>query len=120
VPGGTTDSITAGVDSVEAAMTAAPADTSPGTVVAAAMPPPPPPPPPARTATAGVSVVPADAVISRAEDRGFVGLGRTELSVARGDSIVLEFRRPGYVPEQRAFRGEPIQVRLVPDSVMVN
>jgi eukaryotic-like serine/threonine-protein kinase len=80
---------------------------------------PPPPPPTARRMTAGVSVTPGDAVISRSSDRAFLGLGRAEVTVQSGDSLMLEFNRPGYVAERRAYRGEPLQVVLAPDSVTV-
>ena len=46
-------------------------------------------------------------------------LDRAELSVPDGDSIVLRLVRRGYVPRSVVFRGEPLAVTLVPDSVTV-
>lgn len=103
-------------------------DPQPTTPPPAPPPPPPPPPPPAAassppapagTRTAGIAVTPADAVISRADNGEYVGLGSAEISVARGDSVVLELSRQGYVRERRVFRGAPLNVTMRPDSVDV-
>ena len=94
-------------------------------------PPPPPPPPPVEEEpreetparpemqTASVIASPRDAFISRADEGSFLGLGSAQVSVAQGDSIVLEFNRAGYIPVRRVFRGEPLSVTLRPDSVQV-
>jgi hypothetical protein len=39
-----------------------------------------------------------------------------QLSVPAGDSVVLEFSRPGYVTERRTFKGSRLAVELTADS----
>jgi len=80
---------------------------------------PPPAPQPRPTRSAPVTVTPTDAVISQAGTGDYLGLGRTQLDVALGDSLLLDIRRDGYVPQRRAFIGAPLNVSLVPDSASV-
>jgi hypothetical protein len=70
-----------------------------------------------RTATLEVSP-PGTAIALVGADTGR-WLDRAELSVAAGDSVVLRLVRRGYVPRTVVFRGEPLSVALVPDSVTV-
>jgi hypothetical protein len=58
----------------------------------------------------------AIAVVGSDSDRW---LDRAELSVQEGDSVVLRVVHSGYVPRTVVFRGEPLSVALVPDSVTV-
>jgi serine/threonine protein kinase len=44
---------------------------------------------------------------------------QADFSVPEGDSLIVMFSRPGYLPEQRVFRGTDITVELRPDSVNV-
>jgi hypothetical protein len=41
----------------------------------------------------------------------------TELSVPEGDSVLVQFSRPGYVTATRTFKGSRLAVALQPDSV---
>jgi hypothetical protein len=70
--------------------------------------------------TAAVIAGPRGALIQRGDDYTILGVDSVEVSVERGDSVVLLFRRLGYVPEQRTFRGTPVSVRMRPDSVYVS
>jgi hypothetical protein len=58
-------------------------------------------------------------MITRAEDGQYLGLGSAVLSVARGDTTMLEFARTGYQSVRRPFTGAPLRVELLPDSVRV-
>lgn len=84
-----------------------------------ATPPPAAPPRPGPTRSARVTVSPPDAVITRASDGDYLGMGQAEVAVQSGETTVLEFARNGYVPQRRPFTGDPLQVFLVSDSVDV-
>lgn len=68
--------------------------------------------------TAVVRAGPEGTRITLREDPDRAWLNYAELSVADGDSIMLRFTRPGYVPQTLAFRGSRISVQLEPDSVV--
>jgi hypothetical protein len=72
------------------------------------------------TVVATVKVEPPGATIHRGDDFSLIGADSVEVSVGRADSLVLLFRKAGHVPERRTFLGEPLNVRLRPDSVSVS
>ena len=70
--------------------------------------------------TAAVTAHPAGALIQRGDDYSVIGVDSVDVTIERGDSLVLLFRRPGYVPEKRIFTGSPLSLRMRPDSVFVS
>lgn len=67
--------------------------------------------------SARVRVTPSDAAIRIAGQRGTTWRDGEELEVTLGDTILLEFSRPGYVTQRVAFSGSRVSVSLLPDSV---
>jgi hypothetical protein len=80
---------------------------------------------PARVAGEGpvfdaiVRAGPAGTVI-RSRSTGQTWTNSAQLSVVAGDSLQLEFLRPGYVTQRRIFTGSRISVELEPDSVVAS
>jgi hypothetical protein len=70
--------------------------------------------------TAAVLAHPIGSLIQRGDDYTIIGVDSVDVSIERGDSLVLLFRRAGYVPEKRIFTGEPLSVHMRPDSVYVS
>lgn len=71
----------------------------------------------AQAAMARVRVTPTDATISMVGQPDSTWNDGDEVGVAPGDTILLEFARPGYVTERLPFTGSRVSVALVPDSV---
>src|SRR5690606_6558855 len=69
--------------------------------------------------TALLEVSPAGTSIALVGNDDARWLDRAELTVAEGDSLLVRLVRRGYVPRTVVFRGEPLTVALVPDSVTV-
>lgn len=67
--------------------------------------------------TARVRVAPADAVIRQVGQADSSWTDGAEVSVAAGDTLLLEFARVGYVTERVPFTGDRVSVALRPDSV---
>jgi hypothetical protein len=70
--------------------------------------------------TAAVMAHPMGTFIQRGDDYTIIGTDSVDVSIERGDSLVLLFRRPGYVPEKRIFSGEPLSLHMRPDSAYVS
>jgi hypothetical protein len=71
---------------------------------------------PAPVLRAVVRATPAGASIRvRGLDESWTG--DTELAVKQGDSLIVQFSKPGYVTATRTFTGSRISVALQPDSV---
>ncbi len=70
------------------------------------------------TVSARVRVTPTDARIRTVGVPGSSWQDGEELTVASGDTMLLEFSRPGYVPVRLPFTGSRLSVALVPDSVI--
>jgi Protein kinase domain/PEGA domain len=77
--------------------------------------------PPAASTPASFEAVvragPPGAVI-RSRSTGQTWTNQADLSVVAGDSLPLEFSRPGYVTQRHVFTGSRIAVELDPDSVV--
>ena len=67
--------------------------------------------------SARVRVTPSDAAIRIAGQREATWRDGAELEVTLGDTILLEFSRPGYVTTRVPFSGSRVSVTLLPDSV---
>jgi hypothetical protein len=78
-----------------------------------------PPPPTVLEASARVRVTPTDANIRAVGVPGSSWRDGDEVSVASGDTVLLEFARAGYVPVRLPFVGSRLSVSLVPDSAFV-
>ncbi|MGH7500516.1 MAG: protein kinase domain-containing protein [Longimicrobiales bacterium] len=68
--------------------------------------------------TAMVRGSPAGTTIGVVDDPTQSWTDAVELSVAPGDTITLQFSRPGYVPQTQRFHGSRLAVELQPDSVV--
>jgi hypothetical protein len=68
--------------------------------------------------TARVRVTPTDATIRAVGNRDSTWRDGTEVSVAPGDTMLLDFFRPGYVSVRLPFTGSRLSVALVPDSAI--
>ena len=69
--------------------------------------------------SAAVDVVPAGTILYVRGRSGIAEYGDgSRLTVAAGDSLIVDVAREGYLPERRVFRGEPLTIRMQPDSVL--
>ena len=102
--GADTTAAAGGGDSTARAQAAAAAPTPPQTAATPAI------------FEAVVRAGPPGAVI-RSRSTGQTWTDQAQISVVAGDSVQLEFSRPGYVTQRRPFTGSRISVELDPDSV---
>jgi hypothetical protein len=69
--------------------------------------------------TATVRATSPDGTTIRVRGRDESWTDEADLSVADGDSLIVQFSRPGYVTATRTFKGNRVAVALHPDSVNV-